>query len=419
MSLQKTTLPSGLTVITDSMPDVASVSLGLWFNVGTRHESLQQTGLSHLLEHMFFKGTLARDAKTMNRTIEAVGGSLNAYTAREQTAYTARVLAADVPLALELIAEMMLQPRFDVSDLEKEKSVIAQEIGEAYDAPDDWIFDLFHTTAYPGQALGMPTLGTTQSLAPLKAADLRSYVASHYNAPRAVLAAAGAVDHGVLVELVKKHLATLPTAKGTPIQPAMYKGGDALEDRDIEQLHLCFGLEGVGITEPHFIAQTLFALMLGGGTSSRLFHEVREERALAYSVSAFSSPYQDTSQLLIYAAADPERAQEASALILKETAALAAAPSTEELDRAKAQAIASLLMELESTGARAERVAMSHLQHGRVISTDELRQKIQRVTPADIITAAQLLLKKPLTRTAVGPIAALESFDKTKARLAA
>ncbi len=419
MSLQSTTLPSGLTVLTETMPDVASVSLGLWFNVGTRHEEANQTGISHLLEHMFFKGTTKRDAKTMNRTIEAVGGSLNAYTAREQTAYTARVLASDAPLALEMVAEMMLHPKFDAADLEKEKSVIAQEIGEAYDAPDDWIFDLFHQTAYPGQSLGQPTLGSLESLTPLTTQDLRRYVSSHYTGSRAVLAAAGAISHEQLLTLAQTHLASLPKAAPMTTAPARYTGGDALEDREIEQLHLCFGLEGVGVTDPLFPAQTLLSLMLGGGTSSRLFHEVREERALAYTVSAFSSGYQDTSQLMIYAAADPERAQEAANLILAETLALSRNASQEELDRARAGAIASLLMDLESTSARAERAALSQLQQGRVIPVEETRRKLEKVTLSDISAIARHLLASRLTRAAVGPVAALESFDATRQRLVA
>lgn len=419
MSIKTTLLPTGLTIITDTMPDMASTSMGLWFGVGTRHEDPAQAGLSHLLEHMFFKGSQTRDAKTLNRTIENVGGSLNAYTTREQTAYTGRVLSADLPLATELLADMLQSPKLDPADIEKEKSVIAQEIGEAYDAPDDWIFDLFHLTAYPNQPLGQPVLGSPETLAGITQAILRDYIATHYRAHRCVLAAAGAAEHAQLVELAQKHLTQLSLGDAVACVPARYRGGDALENRDIEQLHLCFGLEGVPATHKLFHAQTLFALALGGGTSSRLFHEVREERALAYSVSAFTAPYQESGLFMIYAAADPARAQEASSLILQETAELSKTITAEELERSKALAKASLLMELESTSARAERAAHNWLTHNRVISTAETIASLDRVTAEDIRAIAALLLKSQLTRTAVGPVAALEPYSATQGRLAA
>jgi predicted Zn-dependent peptidase len=419
MSVKVSHLPSGLTIISDSMPDVASISMGLWFGVGTRFETPTQAGLSHLLEHMFFKGSITRDAKTLNRAIENVGGSLNAYTTREQTAYTGRVLSADLPLATELLADMLLQPKLDPGDIEKEKSVIAQEIGEAYDAPDDWIFDLFHLTAYPDQPLGQPVLGSPETLAGITDSVLRDYIATHYRAQRCVLAAAGALEHQQLVKLAEQHFARLPPGDPVACAPAHYRGGDALENRDIEQLHLCFGLEAVPATHPLFHAQALFSLALGGGTSSRLFHEVREERALAYSVSAFTSPYQECGLFMIYAAADPARAQEASNLILHETTTLAKTITAEELERSKALARASLLMELESTSARAERAAHTWLTHSRIISTQDILSKIEAVTLADIAAISAKLLASPLTRTAVGPVAALEPFATTQGRLAA
>jgi len=418
-SIKISTLPSGLTIITDHMPDVASVSLGIWFGVGTRYEGRNEVGLSHLLEHMFFKGTTTRDAKTLNREIESVGGSLNAYTAREQTAYTGRVLAQDLPLALELIADMMQAPRFDATDLEKEKSVIAQEIGEAYDAPDDWIFDLFHLTAYPQQPLGQPVLGTPQTLAGINRDMLAAYVATHYRAHRGVLCAAGAVEHEAFVALAAKHFSKIAAGDPAACLPARYQGGDALENRDIEQLHLCFGLEGVPPTHPLYHAQTLYALMLGGGTSSRLFHEVREERALAYSVSAFAAPYQDGGLFMLYAAADPERAQEAANLILSETATLASTMTDEELDRAKALARASLLMDLESTSARAERVAVSWLTHYRIITVEDSLRAIAQVNREHINAISRHLLATPLLRAAVGPVEALEGYEQTRRRLVA
>lgn len=403
-----TTLPSGLRIATDTMPDVASVSLGLWFGVGTRFEKADEAGLSHLLEHMFFKGTANRDAQTLNQTIETVGGSLNAYTSREQTAYHARVLAEDAPLALELLADMMFNSKFDEAALKSEKSVIAAEIGEAYDAPDDWVFDLFQKTAYPDQPLGLPVLGDVKSLATITRSQLTNYIAANYRADRCILAGAGALRHEQLVALGEQFFATLPG--GTPHKPvpAQYKGGSVAEARDIEQLHLCLGHRGVTYGHELFHAQNLFATALGGGTSSRLFHQVREERGLAYSVSSFMMPLNDDGLLVVYLAADPERASEAVNVSLRELRTLADTMTQAELDRARALIRASLLMGLESTESRAERLAAQLLQYNRLIPIEETLNSLARVTLDDIKRYAALMLGSPLTRVALGPVDALE-----------
>ena len=400
---QITRLPSGLVVVSDFMPDAASVSLGLWFGVGTRHEAAPENGLSHLLEHMFFKGTRSRDARTLNQTIEAVGGSLNAYTAREQTAYQARVLPEDVPLALELLADILLNSRFDTDDLSREKDVISAEIGEAFDAPDDWVFDLFQMTAWPDQPLGRPVLGSIPSLRSLGRQSLLDYIAIHYRAGRCVLSAAGAIAHDELVVQAERLFATLADGAGPTAVPALYRGGTRLESREIEQQHLCYGLRGVGFTHPLFYAQTLFATALGGGTSSRLYHEIREERGLAYSVSSFAMPFADDGLLATYMATDPERADEAVSAMLAQIDSLCTNPGQSELNRARALTRAGLLMSLESTESRAERMATQWLTHGRLISIDETLAAVQNVTLGEMAAYAAWLRQHPATCTALGP----------------
>lgn len=414
------TLSSGLRIATDTMSDVAGVSLGFYTGVGSRHEHGTQGGISHLLEHMFFKGTASRDVRTLNRTIEGVGGYLGAYTARDQTAFYTRVLREDVPLALDLIADMMQHSRFDPADLAKEKDVVAQEIGEATDAPDDLVFDLLQGAAWPDQPLGAPILGRAESLANVTQQDLVTHVATYYRTGQCVLTAAGAVDHDDFVALVEKLFADLPAGNAPPPRPARYVGGEALADRDHqEQLHLCFGLPGVGFYDRDYFAQMLFAIALGGGTSSRLFHEVREERGLAYSVSASASPYADGGLVTIYAACDPERAHEAVPVILQETRTLGDALTDEELARAKALVRAGLLMEMESTSSRAERLANHLLIHNRLIPLEETLKSLAAVQRDDIRRFSARLRAGSLSRAAVGPLARLEPFAATAARLAA
>lgn len=404
MKPEITTLPSGLRVVTDTMPDVASASIGLWFGVGTRFEKAGEGGLSHLLEHMFFKGTSNRTAQTLNQSIEDVGGALNAYTSREQTAYHARILAEDAPLALELLSDMMLNSKFDEGDLQREKSVIAAEIGEAYDAPDDWVFDLLQLTAYPDQPLGLPVLGNEKTLEQISRPQLMDYVKANYRADRCILAGAGALKHADVVALAERHFTDIAAGQPGSMQPASYKGGSVTEDRDIEQLHMCLAHRGVTYGHQLFYAQNLFSVALGGGTSSRLFHEIREERALAYSVSAFVQPFLDDALLVIYMAAEPERASEACAVAMRELHSLGHNMTQAELDRARALSRANLLMGLESTENRAERLAVQLLQYNRLISPDETLDALAHVTLDDIKCYADLMLASTPTRVAVGPM---------------
>lgn len=417
MSVRLTTLSSGLRIVTDTMPELATISLGLWFGVGTRHEPQHLGGLSHMLEHMFFKGTATRDVKTLNRTIEDVGGYLNAYTSREQTAYHVRALAEHTPLAMELLSDLMLHSRFDPTDIEREKSVIAQEIGEAYDTPDDRVFDIFQSACYKDQPLGQPVLGEVETLAPVTRADLIAHIATFYRAGNAVLAAAGAIDHDALVALAETYLKDLPSGTIDVPVAAVFTGTEVLEPREIEQLHICLGLPGVAYNHPDYSTQTLLATALGGGASSRLHHELREERGLTYSISAGPMSFADSGLVMIYAACDPARAGEAVPAAIDQLKLLITEIDAPELARAKALVRAGLLMDLESPMARAERMAGQLLTLGKMITVGDSLAMLDAVTLDDIKRFGHHLLQGPLARAAVGPLETLEPYQASLARV--
>ena len=293
MSIHVDKLPGGLTVVTDEMANVETVSLGAWIGVGTRHEPAEINGVAHLLEHMAFKGTERRSAYDIAQEIEAVGGHLNAYTSRENTAFYAKVLSDDAPLAVDIVSDILLNPVFDKDELKRERDVVLQEIGQANDTPDDVIFDRFQETAYPGQAIGRPVLGTAEIVSGIGRATLRDYMTRHYGTGSMVLAAAGKIPHGKFLDLVREAFEGLPSERGSDVEAAAYKGGEYREQRDLEQAHLLLGFDGVSYHDPMYYTASVFSTLFGGGMSSRLFQEVREKRGLVYSVYSFASAYRD------------------------------------------------------------------------------------------------------------------------------
>lgn len=413
-SPQITTLSNGLRVATDTVITASSVHLALFVGVGSRYEEAQHEGLSHLLEHMFFKGTTTRDVKTLNRTIEQKGGSLGAFTSRENTSFYARVLPEDVPLALELIADMILNSLFDENELEREKNVIEQEIGEAFDAPDDHIYDILHEVAWPNQPLGRPILGREKTLRAIQRYDLRHYIATHYLAARCVLVAAGAVEHDTFVKEVEKRFSQLPEGQVAVADKAQYKGGSVIVYRPHqEQLHMCYALQIEGVTSPNFYLQGIIAGVLGGGSSSRLFHEIREERGLAYSVSAFSSSYIDTGLLTLYAACEPSKSIECEKVMLDQLLNLGSTINEEELARAKAMIRANLLMELENVESRAERMAFQLLSLDTYRPVETALLALEKISTKDISRFMEKIIVTPLVRACVGPIEELPSLPKS------
>ncbi|MTW18209.1 insulinase family protein [Rhodoplanes serenus] len=394
MTVQVSRLPSGLVVVTDDMPHLETASLGVWVNCGSRHERPNEHGISHFLEHMAFKGTETRSARRIAEEIEAVGGDLNAATGVEVTAYYARMLRRDVPLALEVLADILSHPKFDVDEIARECNVIIQEIGALEDTPDDLVFDFLQATAYADQPVGRSILGTPDTVRSLDGAMLRDYLARNYRAPGTVVAAAGAVDHDALVDDVARLFAGFSgPASGSP-EPARFRGGVHVEGRDLEQAHLAVALEGVPQRDPSLYSLQVFTNVLGGGMSSRLFQEVRETRGLCYSIYCFHSPYADTGLFGLYAGTDAADAQELMRVVVDEMEGAAETLTEAEVARAKAQMKTGLLMALESSGARAEQLARQIIIHDRVMPIDEIVARVDAVTVESARAAGRALLAR-------------------------
>ncbi|HEV2001009.1 MAG TPA: pitrilysin family protein [Xanthobacteraceae bacterium] len=403
-------LKNGITVVTETMPHLKTAALGIWVGAGSRHEAETEHGISHLLEHMAFKGTRRRDARTIAEEIEAVGGDLNASTSVEATAYYARVLGEHVPLGLDILCDILTEPTFDPAELAREQNVIVQEIGAASDTPDDLVFDLFQRQAFPGQPMGLPILGTPASVRSFTPDRLRGYLAARYRGSRMIVAAAGAVDHQAIVAEVTRRLASVQDAAPPPPVAAKYGGGIEMGARELEQVHLVLGLEGRSYHAPEFYALQVFTSLLGGGLSSRLFQEAREKRGLCYSISAFHSPYADVGLFGVYAGTDPADTGELMQVVVDELASAAETASAAEVARAKAQMKVGLVTALESSSMRAEQIARQILAFGRPIPLDELIAKIDAVSVEDARNAGRALVAggKP-TFAGLGPGRGLES----------
>ena len=420
MTIELTTLPNGMRIASEAMDGLETTSLGVWVNVGARCETEAQNGLSHMLEHMAFKGTTSRSALDIAEEIEDVGGHLNAYTSREQTAYFARILGGDVPLAVELLADILQNSTFDSDELERERGVIIQEIGEAHDTPDDLVFDLMQDAAYPDQAVGRPILGTVETVSGFSRSTLAGYMGRHYAPGSMVMAAAGKVDHDQLVALASRFYGEMAATPAAAPGPARYQGGEHRVERPLEQVHLTLGFPGVSYDDDGFYAAQVLSSILGGGMSSRLFQEVREKRGLAYSVYSFSSSMMDDGLFGLYAGTGADQVPELVTVIADELHKVAEAITPEEFDRAKAQLKSSTLMALEGSGARAEQMARQLFVYGRMIPLDELVGLLDAVTPADVTgVARRLLTDGGLTVAAVGPLGHLPDYEALQARFAA
>jgi len=423
MTTQLATLANGLRIVTDRIDTVDTASLGLWVDVGTRHEAPAVNGAAHFLEHMAFKGTERRSARAIAEEIEAVGGHLNAYTSRESTAYYAKVLKEDVPLALDILADILMHSTFDPAEFERERTVILQEIGQANDTPDDIIFDHFQERAFPDQAMGRPTLGHPEIIRGLSRQSVISYLRDHYGAARMVLSASGNLDHDRFVDLADRLLSAMPAigAKGREVatDPARYIGGEYRQHRDLEQLHLVLGFPGLVLGDPDYYAASVLSTALGGGMSSRLFQEVREKRGLVYTIHSFAHSFRDGGLFGIYAGTGEAEAEELVPVLCDEMMRLADGLSEIELARAKAQMKAGLLMSLESTGARCEQMAQHMLIHGTPFDPADLVRRLEAVDDAAIGRVVAGWRSAPPTLAALGPVGQLEDFERLRARLAA
>jgi predicted Zn-dependent peptidase len=394
MSVALTTLKSGIRVVTDTMPHLETASLGVWVNSGSRDERLDEHGISHFLEHMAFKGTRRRSARQIAEEIEAVGGDLNAATSAESTAYYARVLKADVPLALDVLADILSEPAFDRDELMREHNVIAQEIGAVADTPDDLVFEHLQALAFPEQPLGRSILGTAETVRSFDGVKLRDYLARHYRGPDVVIAAAGAVDHAAVVAEVERHFARFDGPASPVPEAARFGGGTHVEKRELEQVHIALALPGIAQTDPGLYSLQMFTNVVGGGMSSRLFQEAREKRGLCYSIYSFHAPYSDTGMFGLYAGTDAADAVGLMRLVVDEIANAAETVSEAEIARAKAQMKAGLLMALESSGDRIGQLARQMIAWGRPIPLNELIDKVESVTVDSARAAGRALIRR-------------------------
>ena len=413
MTVKVTRLDNGLTIATDSMDSVETVSLGAWIGVGARHEAESVNGIAHFLEHMAFKGTTRRSARQIAEEIEAVGGQLNAYTSRESTAFYAKVLAEDAPLALDIVSDILLNATYDLQEVERERSVILQEIGQAQDTPDDIIFDHFQETAFPAQAIGRPVLGRAETVGSFSRDDLMGYQKRNYTAERTVLAAAGRIEHEAFAARVAEAFGAMQIEGAAQAEPSAYRGGDFREARGLEQLHLILGYEGAGFQDPDYYAYSVFSSLLGGGMSSRLFQEVREERGLVYTIFSFNGPHSDGGLFGIYAGSAPEDAAEVLPVVQGEIEALAEKPvAEEELARARQQLKAGLLMSRERSSSRVEQLANQLLIYGAPRDVATLVAEVDAVGPAAIQRVASRLLSGERTLAGLGPQGGLQGLDR-------
>lgn len=419
MTLRLTTLANGFRIVTEAMPGLKSASVGVWVMAGGRHERAEQNGIAHFLEHMAFKGTKSRSALQIAEAIEDVGGYINAYTSREMTAYYARVLETDVPLALDVIADIVLNPVFDSKEIEIERHVILQEIGQALDTPDDVIFDWLQEASYPDQAFGRSILGPAERVSKFSRADLTGFVAEHYGPDQMILSAAGGVDHDRIVAQATEIFGGLRAVGSKLIQPAAFSGSERREVKDLEQVHFALAFEGPGYRAPDVYTAQVYATALGGGMSSRLFQKIREERGLCYSIFAQSGAYEDTGQITLYAGTSEEEIGELTALTLDELKRSAEDMTEAEVARARAQLKAGLLMGLESPSARAERSARLLAIWGRVPDVEEAVARIDAVSTGDVRGFAEGLMAARTALALYGPVAGAPGLEEIREGLAA
>ncbi|MEO0991743.1 MAG: pitrilysin family protein, partial [Pseudomonadota bacterium] len=384
MTVQTHTLPNGFRIVTEHMPGLASAAIGVWVNAGGRHERPEQNGIAHFLEHMAFKGTKARSALQIAEAIEDVGGYINAYTSREATAYYARVLQQDVGLALDVISDILLNPVFDKKEIEVERHVILQEIGQVHDTPDDVIFDWLQEEAYPGQPLGRTILGPEERVNSFGRSDLNRFVAENYGPGQMILAAAGGVDHATIVSAAEALFGELAPHPAPVPDLAQFGGGERRLVKDLEQAHFALALEGPGYRDDEIYTAQIFSTAFGGGMSSRLFQEAREKRGLCYTIFAQTGAYADTGMMTLYAGTSGEELSDLAKLTMDELARAANDMSDAEVERARAQMKAGMLMGLESPSQRTERLARLLAIWDRVPTLEETVARIDSVTTADV-----------------------------------
>ena len=419
MTIRTDQLTNGFRVVTERMEGLASAALGVWVDAGTRHETVAQNGIAHFLEHMAFKGTSRRTALQIAEEIEDVGGYLNAYTSRERTAYYARVLSADVPLALDLIADILRDSTLAEHEIETERGVILQEIGQSLDTPDDIIFDWLQETAFPDQPMGRAILGPPERVRAFSRDDLGVFVRTQYTPERMILSAAGDIDHDRILRLAEECFADMAPGAGRVSDPARYLGGERREVKALEQAHFALALEAPSYRDPDYHAAQIAASALGGGMSSRLFQEAREKRGLCYTIFAQAAGWDETGILTVYAGTGRDEIAGLTELTAAEIARAARDVTEAEIARARAQSKAAIVMALESPAARAERMAALLSVWGEVRPIEDTIAKIDAVDVTRARAVLDRMRSSQPTLALYGPVEAASTSDELASRLAA
>ena len=412
---EKTILENGLTILSVNKDDVDSVVVEVWVKVGSRYESIELGGLSHFIEHMNFKGTSKRSAQQIAEEMDAIGGYLNAYTSRENTVYSAKIMKEYLPLSLDMISDIMFNSTYDVLDIEKEKNVVLQELAQTEDSPEDMVMEYFAEMSFKGQALGRSILGTADNIRSYSQKQIIQFIHEYYIGPRIIVSVAGNVDHVDLVKLVQDKFIPFEDNKEIKREKANYTGGINLkDDKKISQLHLSIGYKGVSVTSEDYYKQEMLAGILGGSISSRLFQEIREKRGLVYSVGSFCQYYEDSGIFGICLSASSENSQELIEVLSNEIKKMIYTISQVEIDRCLAQVRASLFMSRETVDNLAGILASNYSCHNHYISRDEIWHEYKSITIDDLHNLAKKIFASHnnITISALGNIEKLPNHEQ-------
>lgn len=411
VNITKTT--DNLVIATDQMNDVETIAVSVLVKTGSRDERKKENGISHFLEHMAFKGTENRTARQIAEEFDMIGGHFNAYTSKEKTVYYAKVLKDNIETAVDILSDIIQHSVFIEKELERERQVILQELAMTRDTPDDIIFDYFQETAFPDQAIGRPILGTERFINAVTRADIIDYVNRKYSYDNMIVTAAGNVTHDRFLGLVEEKFTRLPKKAKKNTFPSLYKGGDKRVQKDLEQVHIILGFEGVSYLSDDFYKQQILSLILGGGMSSRLFQEIREKRGLAYSISSYTSSYFDSGIFGIYSGVDKKNVNELLDVVSEQLYLTSKSINENELKRAKAQVKAALLMSQESSVARAEKLSSNYATFKRYVSIKEILEKINVIDINAIQDMIKSILtsKNSLTFATIGNVDSIYNYD--------
>jgi predicted Zn-dependent peptidase len=409
---RKTVLSNGIRVITEGMPSVRTVSLGMWVGTGSRYESAGAHGISHFLEHLFFKGTARRSALDIAQTVDALGGQMNAFTDREHTCYFVKVLADHLPTVVDLLADMLLDSALDPEAIERERQVITEEIKTYEDSPDELAQDLMAQTIWDGHPLGRPVIGTRKTVSRLQRDDFLRYIDERYRADNLVVAAAGNIEHDAVVDLLETSLGRWNgrTSEQTTETPVILPT-TRLRVKDVEQVHLCLATRGRAQADDNLYVLEVLDNVLGSGMSSRLFYEIREKRGLVYTIASYAASYREGGLFVIYAAMSPENGPEVVRLTIDEAAGLPITLTDQEVARAKESLKGNIMLGLESTGSRMTKLARSEFYYGRQIGLDEIIRRIDAVTPEAVrAEAREIFTPDQMAMAAIGPFRAQQEL---------